>query len=225
MFRSARWRSSSTSTSGPAAAAAVSLDSISARFGRPAADGLRERLVGDERLLLAPAVEDRRPRRTRLGREAGCQARLADPGFAGEQHDLRRPTAGGDTAPGGADPRQLAAAADELRAGRRAAAVPGRPSSAPRRSPVAASRRAPASRRTAPSSGGSGAGCAARRTRPARPRDRRRPRGGASARGESPPRAARARPGAGSGRPHGGCRRHARRSPASVSSAATVRSR
>ena len=75
--------------------------------GRPAADGLRERLVRDERLLLARAVEDRRARRARLGGEAGGEARLADPRLAGEQHDLRRPAAGCDTSPGGADSGEL----------------------------------------------------------------------------------------------------------------------
>ena len=145
------------------AAAAVRLRLDLVPLGRLAADRLRERRVGTSACSSHAAVEDRRSRRARLGREARRESRLADPGLAREQDDLRRAAAGRHTA---ARRRRFAPARPRGRRtspGRRGGGGTGKPrlgaAATPSPQRVGELLRL---RATAPCAGGSPAGCAAR---------------------------------------------------------------
>src|SRR5205807_1929978 len=75
------------------------------------AERLEPRLVGDAELLVAAPVEDGRPVLVRVQRLVAGEARLADPGLAGQEHDAAR--AAGRLAPGRGELLALGCAADE----------------------------------------------------------------------------------------------------------------
>ena len=75
------------------------------------AQRLHERLVGQQRLLVAAAVQDDRPGLLRVARNLPREPRLADPGLAAQHDELacprRRPLEGrGDTARGRGTPHE-----------------------------------------------------------------------------------------------------------------------
>ena len=75
------------------------------------ADGVGERLVRDERLLAARAVENRRPVGCALDGIARCEARLATAGLSGDQRNLHRLAALAQPS----QPRELGRPAEEER--------------------------------------------------------------------------------------------------------------